>query len=271
MEDIRVGAAIRAVRLRRGLRQLDVASLAGVSQSTVSLVERGHLGGLTIGTIRAVAKALDVWLPLEARWRGAELPRLIDERHAAVVEQVVRELAGLGWEVRLEYSFNVRGERGSVDVLAWLPSSRALLVVEVKTQIVDVQELLSTLDRKRRVVASVVAGDLKWNPAVGGCLVVLPEETRARAAIARHAAVFASALPARTVEVRQWLRDPSRAIAGLWFLRYTNASNGRRGWGAPTRVRRPSSGQLRVGSRSGLSAVASIEPSNRPGPGLRPT
>src|ERR1035437_5642988 len=122
MEDIRVGAAIRAVRLRRGLRQFDVAKLAGVSQSTVSMVERGHLGALTVGSLRAVARAVDVWLPFEARWRGAELPRLIDERHAAVVELVVAELRGFSWEVRVEYSFNVRGERGSVDVLAWHPA-----------------------------------------------------------------------------------------------------------------------------------------------------
>jgi transcriptional regulator with XRE-family HTH domain len=250
VEDIRVGSSVRAVRLRRGLRQSDVAALAGVSQSTVSLVERGHLEGLTVASIRAVARAVDVHLPFEPRWRGEDLPRLMDERHAAMVGCVVGELQTLGWQVRVEHSFNWRGERGSVDVLAWHPNSRALLIVEVKTQIVDVQELLSTLDRKRRVVPSVVTGDLDWRPAFVGCLVALPEETRARAAIARHESVFSAALPSRNVSVRRWLRAPADPIAGSLFLRYSSGSNGRRALGPVTRVRRAGGGQLRASPRS---------------------
>ena len=106
MEDIRVGSAVRAVRLRRGWRQSDVAALAGVSQTTVSLVERGHLESLTLATVRAVARALGIWLQLEPRWRGADLPRLLDERHAALVGLVVADLRRRGWEVRVEYSVN---------------------------------------------------------------------------------------------------------------------------------------------------------------------
>jgi len=190
MDDIRVGTVIRAVRMRRGLRQRDLAAAAGVSQSTVSLVERGRLTALTVSTVRAVASALDVWLPFEPRWRGAELPRLLDERHANVVGRVVEELRSRTWQVRVEYSFNWRGERGSVDVVAWLSGQRAILLVEVKTQLVDVQELLSTLDRKRRLVPGIVTGELGWRPVTVGSVVVLPEETRARSAISRHAPVF---------------------------------------------------------------------------------
>ena len=191
-----------------------------------------------------------MWIQFEPRWRGAELPRLMDERHVGMVGLAVGELRRLGWEVRLEHSFNWRGERGSVDVLAWLPASRVLLIVEVKTQVVDVQELLSTLDRKRRVVPATVSGDLDWGPVAVGCVVVRPEETRTRAAIGRHAAVFAAALPSRNVEVRRWLRCPAGPVAGIWFLRYSNPSNGQRPWGTVTRVRRASGGQLRARPRS---------------------
>jgi len=250
MDDIRVGSAIRAVRLRRGLRQSDVAAAAGLSQSTVSLVELGRFEALTLGTIRAVGRPLDVWIHFEPRWRGAELPRLLDERHALLVGLVVTELRRRGWEVRVEYSFNVCGERGSVDVLAWLASARALLLVEVKTQIVDVQELLSTFDRKRRVVPIAVLAESGWRPDLIGRVPVLPDETRARAAVSRHGYVFSVALPGRTVDVRRWFRQPAQPLAGIWFLRKTDPSNGVRPSGGASRVRLRSGGQLRVGPRS---------------------
>jgi len=250
VEDIRVGSAVRAVRLRRGWRQSDVAALAGVSQTTVSLVERGHLESLTLATVRAVARALEIWLQLEPRWRGADLPRLLDERHAALVGLVVADLRRRGWEVRVEYSFNLRGERGSVDVLAWLPSLQVLLIVEVKTQIVDVQELLSTFDRKRRVVPAAVSAELGWRPQTVGQVLVLPEETRVREAVARHDAIFAAALPSRNVDVRRWFREPTAALAGIWFLRNSNGGNGARGCGGATRVRKRVTSRPGVGSRS---------------------
>jgi len=38
VDDVQVGSVIRAVRIRRGLRQSDVADVAGVSQAIVSAV-----------------------------------------------------------------------------------------------------------------------------------------------------------------------------------------------------------------------------------------
>jgi transcriptional regulator with XRE-family HTH domain len=77
MNDMQLGAAIRAVRVRRWLRQNDVARVAGVSQPTVSLVERGHWQRLSIETIRRIAAVLDIRLELVARWRGGDLDRLL--------------------------------------------------------------------------------------------------------------------------------------------------------------------------------------------------
>jgi transcriptional regulator with XRE-family HTH domain len=152
VEDIKVGEVVRTVRRRRGLRQRDVAAMAGVSQWSVSAVERGQLEQLTLCTIRRVCSALEIGTPLAPRWRGVELPRLLDARHAALVEEVVARLSALGWETVLEYTFQHFGERGSVDVLAWRPEARALLVVEVKTDLDDLQEMLSAIDRKARLV-----------------------------------------------------------------------------------------------------------------------
>ena len=129
--DQRVGAAFRAVRIRLGWRQRDVADAAGVSAALVSLVERGHIGSTSVDAIRRVSAALDIRVDVIARWRGAELDRLINWRHAAMTDLVARWLTSLGWEVAPEVSFSYYGERGSSDLLCWHAASRTLLVVEI--------------------------------------------------------------------------------------------------------------------------------------------
>jgi hypothetical protein len=183
----------------------------------VSLVERGALEETSLRIVRRVATAVGVSLPFDPRWRGADLARLMDARHASIAGVVVDRLSRLGWEVRPEHTFSVYGERGSIDVLAWHPPARVLLVVEVKSQIVDIQDLVSTLDRKRRL-APRLASDLGWHPLAIGAVVVLPSEHRARSAVARHRAIFDAAYPARTLGVRRWLGRPDRDLRGIWFL-----------------------------------------------------
>jgi transcriptional regulator with XRE-family HTH domain len=163
MDDVRVGSIIRSVRIRRGMRQSDVAAAAAVSQGLVSAIEGGDIEATSLRLLRRVAAAVGVSIQLELRWRGADLAKLLDERHASIVRQVVERLTGLGWIVLPEQTFNIRGERGSIDVLCWFPASRAVLVVEVKTRLVDLQDLLSTLDRKRRLV-HVIAQEAGWRP-----------------------------------------------------------------------------------------------------------
>jgi transcriptional regulator with XRE-family HTH domain len=57
----RVGAALRAYRMRRELSQSDLARLAGVSPSAISQVERGERG-LSLETLMALSSRLNVTL-----------------------------------------------------------------------------------------------------------------------------------------------------------------------------------------------------------------
>jgi hypothetical protein len=72
---------------------------------------------------------------LEARWeptvswRGGDLDRLLDARHARVVGIMVALLRRLGWQVEVEVTYSSFGERGSIDILAWWPPGRIALVV----------------------------------------------------------------------------------------------------------------------------------------------
>jgi transcriptional regulator with XRE-family HTH domain len=236
MEDAQVGSVIRAVRIRRGLRQSDVAEAAGVSQAIVSAVENGDLERTSLHLVRRVAGAVGVSLSLAPRWRGAELPKLLDEKHAVMVREVVARLMAMGWQALPEHTFNERGEQGSIDVLAWHPPTRALLSIEVKTKLPDLQDLLSKMDRKRRL-APTLGRELGWRPLVVGSVLVLPEETWARSAVGRFDPIFAAALPAPTTEVRRWLRRPDRDLRGIWFLLNFTPGNAKRRPGGSMRVR----------------------------------
>jgi hypothetical protein len=77
----------------------------------VSLIERGHLDGTSIRSLRQVVLALDAALGLEVRWRGGEVGRLLDEDHARLVGRVAEELQATGWAVRTEITYSEFGER----------------------------------------------------------------------------------------------------------------------------------------------------------------
>lgn len=199
-------------------RQADLGARAGVAQDTVSRIERGRLESMPIGRLRAVARALDADLILTVRWRGGDLDRLLDEGHATLVGHVTQLLTALGWEVKPEVTFAVYAERGSIDVLAWHAASRTLLVVEVKTELVSVEETLRRHDVKVRLAARIAGERFGWQPFVVGRLLVLPDTSVARRRVARHGPVLMRAYPARSSTVRRWLRSPTGAIAGLAFV-----------------------------------------------------
>jgi transcriptional regulator with XRE-family HTH domain len=254
MRDIQVGLVIRAVRKRRRMRQEDVAGEARVSQALVSRIERGDLGHTSVESLRRVAEAVGVSVELAPRWRGVELAKLLDERHAALVKAVTVRLKELGWDVRPELTFAIGDEKGSVDVMTRLERSGAVLVVEVKSVMPDLQATLATLDRKRRLAGSI-ARQLGWRWQVVGCVLVLPDEGQARNAVQRHGPVLDAALPARTVEVRRWLREPKGDLRGIWFLHSSTGSG-------PDRKSR---GQIRVMARGGAAAVGRARSTSRAG------
>ncbi len=239
MEERRLGLVVRALRRRRGWRQLDLARAAGVSQSTVSDLERGHLDTLSMRAIKAVLAVLDARLVTEVRWRGGQLDRLLDEGHAALAAAMIEILGDRDWQVRVEVSYSRFGERGSIDILAWHAATRTLLVVEIKTELTSIEATLRKLDEKERLAASVARERFGWQPLAIGVLLVLRESSTNRARAGRTAAVLAAAFPARSVAARAWMRRPAGRLRALWFLSPTDGSGDKRRSGGPDRVRPP--------------------------------
>src|SRR5262245_4788382 len=146
MDAVRVGLALRALRLRLGWRQLDLALRVGLSHGTISNIERGRLDRVAVDTLGRVSSALGADLDVRVRWRGEQLDRLLDAGHARLVSRVASRLTTRGWQVAVETTFAIWGERGSIDLLAYHAQSGTLLVVEVKTVVPDFQAMISALD-----------------------------------------------------------------------------------------------------------------------------
>ena len=236
MEDQRVGAAFRAARIRRRLRQSDLAVAAGTSRGSVSRIERGHFDTLALRTVRAVATVLEIRLQLVPRWRGGELDRLLSARHSALHESVARAFRATwpDWIMVPEVSFSIWGERGIIDVLAWHAQRRALLVIELKTEIVDANELIGTIDRKRRL-AGEVARERGWEAASTSVWVIVSASRTNRRRIEAHGAMLRAAFPTRGRAIRPWLRAPKGPIAAL--SSWTDSDRSGRGLAPIARVR----------------------------------
>jgi transcriptional regulator with XRE-family HTH domain len=232
-----VGGAIRALRRRAGLTQAELAARAHVSQAAVSRLERGRVGSLTLRTTQAVAEALDARATLRILWHGEALDRLLDAAHAGLVDQVVTILRSEGWEVIAEATFSVYGERGSIDVLAFHPAHGALLIVEVKSVVPDMQGMLGSLDRKVRL-APRLADERGWRVQSVSRLIVLADDRTARRRVEEHEAALDLLFPERTAAVRRWIAWPDRALGGILFLpRSQRTTTGQR-----VRARRGSNG-----------------------------
>lgn len=255
--------ALRTLRLRRALRQVDLGRLAGASDVIVSRVERGDLDRLSLRTVRRIAAALDVRLELQPRSHGADLDRAINARHAALAEHVIRGLrARGGWSVRPEVSFSIYGERGVIDLLAWHAAARIVLVVELKTAIVDVGELLGTLDRKRRLAPRIAAAELGWEPLVVAVWLAIAESMTSRRRVAEHGVTFAAALPDDGRRLRRWLDRPDGEFRGLSFVTDRRREGPRSRFA--TLQRAPSSARAVDHARG--SAASGVEQGRRPSP-----
>jgi transcriptional regulator with XRE-family HTH domain len=250
---------MRALRRRRGWRQHDCAIRAGIHRSTWSLLERGHVDHLSVATLRRCLAVLEVRLELVPSWRGAALSRLLDESHAALQSAWKARLERWGWQVWVEVSFNRFGERGRVDLLAWHPVARVLLVVEIKTEIADAQALLGGMDVKVRVAPHVARSLGLGTPRIVVALLLVADGTTNRDRVRRLEPLFARFQLGGRAAV-SWLRRPERSAAGsaglLVFtdLRFANGGSVRRV--APHRIRLSLAAASVEGARVGPSTGA---------------
>ena len=238
MDSLRVGRSVRALRIRRGWRQVDLARASDVARSVISRIELGAIASTRLESVESICAALGADLDIRVRWHGEGLDRLLDQEHAGLVERFVALLHEAGWEVAVEVTFNVFGDRGSVDVLGWHEATRSLLIGEIKSVIADAQGTLGPLDRKARLGLRI-GQSRSWEPAAVSKLLVVRDGSTNRRRIGELASTFETALPARGAEFRRWMRAPAGAIAALMFLPDAPRKGTRRAGRGWQRVHRP--------------------------------
>ncbi len=216
-------------------------------------------------TIRAIGAAADIQVGLLGRWRGGDGERLLNRRHSLLADSFAAFVSGRGgWVVEPEVSFSIFGERGFIDQLGWHAATRHLLLVELKTEFADFNEMLGTLDRKTRL-ARKIAVERGWAPELLSVWLVVTDTRTNRRHAAEHAALLRArfALDGRSLD--SFLRNPRVATSGMAFWSDANHSDTKREASRNmTRVRSPKRPQGPGGAVTGSRSEA------RPGDGARP-
>ena len=185
----------------------------------MKLIEAGQADNVKLGRIRATLEALDGRARLVPMWNGAAADRLLDERHAAITERGVRYIGSLAsWLPEVEVTFADYGERGSIDLLARNRAASAVLVGEVKSVLGSLEDTNRTLDMKTRLALNIVFKRHGWRPQVVAKVLIVPRDTTIRRVIDAHESTMRSIYPARSREIRAWLRKPAVPISGIWVV-----------------------------------------------------
>lgn len=187
MLTIAIGRMLRMLRVRKEWRQLDVAIRAKLSAAAIGRHENGSIGSLA--SLERHAAVFGLRLDVRVTGRAGQLVRLADEEHAAIVESLAAWFRDAGFLVEPEASFSEWGERGRIDLLAYDPRTGVLIIVEVKTQLLDLQDLFGSLNVKERLAATI-AERRGWS--VRRRVVVLAAASSAanREVVRGHAALF---------------------------------------------------------------------------------
>lgn len=201
------------------------------------MIERGHLDRVSVPAFRRVAEALGIRAEVSLTLPHGEIERLLTAGHAALHESLARYLTGLpGWVHAPEASFAVYGERGIIDILAFHPTTGSLLVIELKTELVSLEDLLGTMDIRMRHAAKI-ARERGWHGKSISAWVVFADSATNHRRVGSHRHALRAAFPADGRTMRRWLRGPAGSIRALSFWANDSATTANRVVAGRRRVR----------------------------------
>lgn len=187
------------------MTQSQLAAVVGVVQSTISDLERGHGGSLSVDVWQRVFGALDRHLIIEASRDAAEEPA--DAGHLAIQELVLRLGRAAGYSAAFELASRPADPSRSTDVGLRDDRRRLLLLVECWNTIGDIGAAARSSTRKvAEAEAAAVAFGADRPHRVAACWVVRATR-RNRALLARYPEVFGARFPGSSLAWVQALTE----------------------------------------------------------------
>jgi transcriptional regulator with XRE-family HTH domain len=200
-----LGRQMRDERHRRGLTMRGLSEASGVGRSTIADLEGGAPASLE--TYLSLAHALRLRPEfgfVDAR-RRSMAGATADIVHAAMGEAQAAHLRGLGYEVGLDEPYQHFQFAGRADVVAWTAEPAALLHIENKTRLDDVQATFGAFNAKRRYLGTELAtahGVERWRSETHVLALLWSREVAD--AVRRARASFAAVCSDAALAFEQW-------------------------------------------------------------------
>ncbi len=209
---LREGAKIRRARKRRRWTQAELGRRAGLAQTTVSKLERGSGGTLSLESWQQVGLVLA--LPFDVELGRDALDEPTDVGHLRVQELVLRLARPLGYTRTYELPTKPSSPGLSVDVGLADDRNRRLLQIECVNLFGNVNAAVRSSDRKRAEAEALAAGAGNRPGSDGSgytvhqCWVVRATRPN-RALIGRYPEIFAAAFPGSS---KRWADALTRGV-----------------------------------------------------------
>lgn len=218
-----LGRALRDARRTSRKTQAEVSSIAGVSRSLISEMERGYGASVSLAVWTRVARAANTDLRAYLEHATAtDQPR--DAVHLRAQELIVRAAAKGGWRAQPERAIDLDPGRSRFGDLV-LTRATDLALVEVFDWLEDVGDAFRSWDRRlatveNRAIALAPPGIDATSLRTSGLWVLRATRTNRRL-VADHRALFQARFPGSSAAWLGALTDPARPMpqtpALLWI------------------------------------------------------
>jgi transcriptional regulator with XRE-family HTH domain len=231
---LQLGELVRESRLLAGWTQRELAARASVSQSVVCRVETSRAEVLDLLVVERILAALGMraQLDIEGRHLG-DRRRQRDGVHARCNGYQAGRLERDGWLTATEVEVGKEAPRGWIDLLAYRPTDRALIVDETKTEIPDMGALQRQVAFYMRE-AIAVANRLGWRPTRVVALVVALDTAAIADRLRQNRDLVRRAFPSPVDRMSAWIADPSAPAPFGWTLATCDPASRRVSWLRPT-------------------------------------
>ena len=196
----RFATICRGRRAELDLTQAGLSHALGISRSHYATIEAGRANP-SIALVERIAEILGLRLDLNAApivvVSGSKVR---DAVHARCSAYVKRRLESAGWTVLRELEVFDGHLRGWIDLVAFDPRTRTLLVIEIKTSVDDIGRLERQVGWYTGAVATAIPSS--WQPVRVASWVLGLATNEVDQAIARHREVMEQAFPVRALRMR---------------------------------------------------------------------